>query len=183
MSDVTGAYYAGDAFHGFGTELLVGDGASPEEFAAIADVTSITPGDMSTAVHDKSHLRSRNAHREKLAGMRDSGPFVITGNWRPRHESQSNGTTQAVEGYVGSGGAELGALGAAASSFAQGGLLAFSIDRQPRNFIIRLPLATPLDWPFRGIVTKFQPGQIGLDDKTGFTAEITPESDFSGDLP
>ena len=40
-----------------------------------------------------------------------------------------------------------------------------------------------LEWPFRGVVTKFQPGGLTLDDKTGFSAEITPLQDFSANLP
>jgi hypothetical protein len=37
--------------------------------------------------------------------------------------------------------------------------------------------------PFRGVVTKFQPGEIGVDSKIPFSAEITPLRDFSADLP
>jgi hypothetical protein len=46
--------------------------------------------------------------------------------------------------------------------------------------------ATPLEsleLPFRGVVTKFQPGAIGLTEKVPFTAEITPLRDFSAGLP
>lgn len=164
MADVTDTYYAGDAFHGYGAQLLVGqDDASPETFVAVADVLSITPGDMTTAVIEKTHLRSPEAHREKLAGLRDSGAFVITGNWRPAHGSQSN---------------------AGGDGFTDGGLIAIWRTRAERNFKIVLNDGSPAtEWPFRGIVTKFQPGEIGVDDKVNFTAEITPLQDFSADLP
>ncbi len=38
MADITGTFYAGDAFIGYGTELRVGQGDSPETFVAIADI-------------------------------------------------------------------------------------------------------------------------------------------------
>jgi hypothetical protein len=165
MAEVTDTYYEGQAFHGYGSQLMVGDGASPEVFQAIADVMSITPGEMSTAVIEKTHLRSPEAHREKLAGLRDSGPFTITGNWRPTHQSQSN-------------------AGGGTSAFASGGLVYFWRNRSIKNWKIVLSDGSPAtEWPFTGFVSKFQPGEIGPDDKVNFTAEITPVSDFSADLP
>jgi hypothetical protein len=162
MADVTGTYYEGGAFHGYGSQLLVSQNDSPETFVAIADVSEITPGDMTTAVIEKTHLRSPEAHREKLAGLRDSGPFTITGNWRPAHGSQSN---------VGGDG------------HTAGGLVFLWRTRAERNFKIVLTDDDTTEWPFRGFVSKFQPGTIGADDKVNFTAEITPISDFSADLP
>lgn len=164
MADVTDTFYAGEAIHGYGSQLLVGqDDGSPETFVAVADIETITPGDMTTAVIPKTHLRSPRAHAEKLLGLRDSGPFVITGNWRPRHGSQSQ---------------------AGGDGFTSGGLLSIWINREERNFKITVPDGSPaLEWPFRGGVTRFQPGQIGNDGKIPFTAEITPLRDHSADLP
>jgi hypothetical protein len=156
MANVTGTYYPGQAFHGYGTELYVGqDNGTPETFVAVADVFSITPGEMTTAVIEKTHLRSPDAHREKLAGLRDSGPFTITGNWRPDHGSQSN---TGGDGFN-----------------TPGGLLYLWRTRTERNMQIVLSDGTPPTvWPFRGVVTRFQPGEIGVNDKVNFTAEITP---------
>ena len=165
MADVTNTFYAGDAFHGYGTQLKVGDGASPEGFDAIADVISITPGEMSTAVIEKTHLRSPAAHREKLAGLRDSGPFTLNMNWRPKHESQSN-------------------AGGGSGSFSGGGLLSFWVDRIVRNWQIECSDGSPATvFEFSGFVSKFQPGEIGVDDKVNITVEITPTQDFSAGLP
>jgi hypothetical protein len=165
MADVTDTYYAGQAFTGYGSQLMVGNGASPETFEAIADIETITPGEMKTDVVDKTHLRSPEAHREKLATIRDSGPFTLTGNWRPTHESQSN-------------------AGGGSSAFASGGLVALWRTRAEKNFKIVLSDGSPgTEWPFRGVVTKFQPGQIGVGTKVPFTAEITPLQDFSAALP
>lgn len=165
MADVTNTFYAGEAIHGYGAQLLVGDGASPEGFDAVADVVSITPGAMETEVIEKTHLRSPDAHREKLAGLRDSGPFVVELNWRPAHESQSN-------------------AGGGSGSFTGGGLISMWRNREEKNFKIVLNDGSPAtEWPFRGVITKFQPGSITNDDKISATCEITPLQAFDADLP
>lgn len=165
MADRTGTYYAATGIHGYGAEIMVGDNGTPEGFQSIAQVTSITFGDMTTAVIDKTHLRSPEAHREKLAGLRDSGPFSLEGVWDPSDESQSN-------------------AGGGAGAFASGGLIWLWRTRAERNFILRLNDGSPsTELPFRGVVTKFQPGVVGPDDKINFTAEITPLQDFSANLP
>lgn len=174
FADVTGTFYANEGgFIGYETELLVGSrvgGGSPDTdtFQAVAYVRSITPGDMSSNIIDKTHLRSVGAHREKLVGLRDSGPFTAELIWVPTDESQSN---------------EGGGTGA----FTDGGLIAIWRNREERNFIIRLPGATGAspgeDWPFQGAISRFQPGVIGLEELVGATVEITPLGDSTENLP
>jgi hypothetical protein len=239
MADVTNTYYEGEAKLGYGAQLLVGQGGEPENFAAVADLSEITPGDMTTEVHDKSHLRSPEAHREKLAGLRDSGAFGLTGNWRPKHGSQSNagGDGHTTGGLVAlwrtraernfkillpfgdpvSQGVTLAQVAgvATATAIAPHGLeTGMSVDisgatpggyngthlitvltpttftypvaagtASPATGTPMVTTTTDIEWPFRGVVTKFQPGTIGLDDKIPFTAEVTPLSDFSAALP
>lgn len=166
MSNVTGTFYQGDAIHGYGAEWLVGqDDGSPETFVAVADVEKITPGDMNTAIFEKTHLRSPGAHREKKAGLRDSGPFQMMCNWRPDHGSQSN---------------------AGGDGFTSGGLLAIWRNREERNMQIKIydtdGVTVIKTWPFRGVISKFQPGEIGVDGKIPLSVEVTPLSDFSDDL-
>lgn len=163
MADVTDLYYAGEAFIGYGSQLLVGqDDGSPETFVAIADIDTITPGEMTTNVVQKTHLRSPQAHHEKLAALRDSGPFTVTGNWRLSHGSHSN---------AGGDGFTIGLIGLWRT-------------RAERNFKIILSDGSPgTEWPFRGVVTRYQPGAIGLEERVTFTAEITPLQDFSANLP
>ena len=155
MADVTNTFYEGDAFHGYGSQLLVGQGGTPQPFIAVADVRVITPGDMTTAVIVKTHLRSPDAHHEKLMGMRDSGAFSVEGNWRPNHGSQSN---------------------AGGDGFTSGGLISIWRTRAERDYRIVLSDGTPpTTWPLRGGVTRFQPGAITIDDAVvNFTAEVTP---------
>lgn len=165
MADLTGTYYASEAFIGYGAEVLVGDGASPEGFEAIAGVVSVTPGDWTTAVIDKTHLRSPAAHREKLLGLRDSGPFVMEMHCRPKHESQAN-------------------AGGGSGSFASGGLISKWIDRAELNWIIRVKDGSPeTELPFVGGITRYQWGEITVEGLVQLTVEVTPLQDFSSQLP
>lgn len=242
--DVTDTYYAGAAIHGYGAQLLVDVGGA--SFIGVADVTSITPGEMTTAVIDKTHLRSPAAHREKLAGIRDSGPFTLEGNWRPTHGSHSNAggdgfpdggllmlwrtraetdfkivvplltieqiaalTPISLTGVVQAAGVATATAGAAhgltsgmivviagATPAAYNGShvvtvtsateftfpIAAATTSPATGTITATPTGT-LEWPFRGTVTRYQPGAITVDDKINFTADITPLQDSSADLP
>lgn len=172
MADVTDTTYsiASDAIHGYGAQLLVGDGASPETFQAVKGIVKITPGSIETADLDTTHLRSPNRHREHRAGIRDSGPIGIEAIFLPDDESQS---------YAGGG----------SGSFASGGMLKFAEDGINRNFIIKLnnvPAGSPdeqLALPFRGYVASWTPGEIGVDDKIMVAGSIQPSEDYASNLP
>lgn len=166
-TDVTNDFYAigDDVKRGYGAQLMVGDGASPEVFEAIAGVVSITPGEMSTEDIDVTHLRSPDAHREHVAGIRDSGAFTVAFKWLPEHASQSN-------------------AGGGSHSFASGGLVALWRGRQNHNFKIVLDGVSPrTEWPFRGYVASFQPGEIGVPGVIDGTASFQPSEAYDADLP
>jgi hypothetical protein len=172
MSDVTDTFYAvaSDAIHGYGGQILVGDGASPETFQAVKGVIRITPGSIETADLLTTHLRSPNRHQEHRAGMRDSGEIGIEAIFLPADESQS---------YAGGG----------SGSFAQGGMLKFAEDGINRNYIIRLndvPGGSPgqqLELPVRGYVKGWTPGEITNDDVIKVTGSIMPSQDYVSGLP
>ncbi len=157
MANVTDTYYPAEGkFHGYGTQWMIGDGASPEAFEAVAEVVNIAIGKMSTAVFDRTHLRSPNAHREKLAGLRDSEPFTMQLNYRPKHESQS---------YTGGG----------SDSFTGGGVLRMHVDRLEKTHKIVFTDDSPAtEMEFTGVVTGYQVGAVGVDDGPGLTVEVTP---------
>jgi len=172
MADVTDTYYAGDAFIGYGAQVLVGqDDGSPETFVAIPDVNSITPGDMTTGVVDITHLRSAGRHREKKGTIRDSGPIVVECNYRPTHgaHKQSGG-----DGFSSSNNP-----------------VALWRNVTEANFRIVMPddssaggsPGTGQVLDIRGVITRYQIGTIALEDKVGCTIEITPLSDYSDGLP
>lgn len=174
MADVTGTFYDGDAFIGYGAEFLVGQGNTtpgPEDFIAVPDVESITFGDMTTGTVDTTHLRSSGRHREKKATVRDSGPISLVVNYRPDHGAHKQTAGDGfIEGYS---------------------LLSLWRNVTECNFKLILPddAATPADpivpieLPIRGVITKYTIGQLTLDGKTTCAIDITPLHDFSGDLP
>jgi len=160
--NVTDTFYPAEGSqHGYGSQLLVGFASgspgSPEVFEAVAEVRTITFGDMTTAVYERTHLRSPAAHREKLMVLRDSGPFSMDCNWRPQHVSQS---------YTGGG----------SGAFTGGGMLRKWVDRKVLNFKLVLAQGedAPLEIPFTGGVTKYQPGPVGREDGPNLTIEVTP---------
>lgn len=167
MADLTDTFYAAEGKpHGYGTQLLMGDGASPETFEAVAEVVVITPGEMTTATYDRTHLRSPLAHTEIEAALRSSGPFAISLNYRPKHESQN---------YTGGG----------SGSFTQGGLLKVWTTRETRNWKIVLADDSPVtEFPFSGFVSRYQIGEIGKDDGIALSGEIQPKNGaWHADLP
>lgn len=169
MSDRTDTFYAGAdaAIHGYGAQLLVGSGGeSPEDFEAIAFVRSITPGAMETNDLDVGHLRSPDAHNEHAPGLRDSGAFTVTGMWVPTEQSHSN-------------------AGGGSVAFASGGLVALWRTRAIRNFkVVLFQDGSPgTEWPFRGYVRRFQPGEISNGAIVNFTAEFQPVRASDDDLP
>lgn len=168
MANRTDTFFAAEAaIHGYGAQLMVGDGATPTEgFEAVAALTTITPGEMSTEDIDRTHLRSPDAHKEHMPGMRDSGAFECEGVWLPLEESQNN-------------------AGGGSGSFTEGGLIALWRARTIHNFkIVLFADGSPsIEWPFRAYVSQFQPGEIGVDDKINFSVGFQPTEAYDSDLP
>lgn len=167
MADRTDTFYAlDDALLGHGAQLMVGDGASPETFQAIAAVNSITPGAMNTEDVNRTHLRSPDFHHEHMPGLRDSGAFSCNLTWLPNDESQSN-------------------AGGGSGSFTGGGLIAMWRGRTIHNFkIVLFADGSPsIDWPFRGYVSQFQPTDISSTTKLQATVSFQPTEAYDADLP
>lgn len=165
MADLSNTFYASEGVTGYGSQLFLGDGASPENFEAVPYVKKITPGAFTTGVIDKTHLRSIGAAKEKKAGMRDISPIGVQLIYTPKHESQSN-------------------AGGGSGSFSGGGLMALSISREVRNWYFTVPDGSPeTEVPFAGFVSKYQPGEISEDGLMMLDLEITPDHDFSAEMP
>ena len=153
--------YESQATDWAGSTLEVGDGASPENFTAIAELSKISFGEMSVDDVDKTHLLSPNSHQELMPGERKTGAFGIEGNWLPSDATQSN------------------------SSSGAGGLVYLQRTRAIRNFrIVMGNSGSPaVAWPFRGYVKTFKPGDAALGTKKTFTGSIQPSKDTAADLP
>ena len=66
---------------GYGTLFKSGNGASPEVFATLAEVTSITPPAMARDTVDATHEESPGAWREFIAGLKDGGEISLELNF------------------------------------------------------------------------------------------------------
>ena len=72
-----------DANIGFGTLFKTGNGAVPEIFTTLAEVTNITPPALSRDTVDVTHELSPEAWREFIAGLKDGGEVSIDMNFVP----------------------------------------------------------------------------------------------------
>jgi len=167
MANVTDTFYAGEAFIGYSAQLKVGQGNSPETFVSVADVTMIEPGNTPAGIINKTHLRSPGRAHEKMSTIRDLGPFRLSGNYRPGHGSHKL--------------APAGSDGFAAGT----SLTALHRSQAENNFEIELTDADDVTHTlaFRGVVSDYKIGQIVLDQKVEFTADIQPLSDWTSGLP
>lgn len=163
MADVTDDFVASNARVGYGAQLKVGQGDSPETFVAVPMVNSITPGEISAEVVDVTHLRSPGRHREKRATIRDSGAIAFECDYDPNHGAHKESGGDGFD---------------AAHS-----LLSLSRSLARNNFQLSLPdpdnpETTDIEIDLEGTVTKYQIGGITLTDPTKVMVEITPLRDY-----
>ncbi|WP_200302226.1 phage tail tube protein [Streptomyces adelaidensis] len=68
----------------FGTQLQRGDGATPETFSPLANVTDITPPGIERETYDVTAHDSPDAWREFTGGLKDGGEVELDINYDPR---------------------------------------------------------------------------------------------------
>lgn len=170
-NEVTDTTYAiADAVvPGLGTQWLIGDGASPETFEAVAGVVSFQPGSSPANKIPVTHLRSPGRTEESIAGLITMSAFTGVLRWLPAHRSQS---------YVGGG----------SSAFATGGLPKLKETGEIRNHKLRFVDSggspSGFEWEFRGYVEDFTPGQgIEIDGVIGASVSVMPVQEFMSTLP
>lgn len=69
------------AITGVGTTLQRGDGASPEVFTTIAEVTTIGGPELSSEEVEVTSLDSAGGYKEFVAGLRDGGQITFDCNY------------------------------------------------------------------------------------------------------
>lgn len=74
---------ASEAQIGYGATFAIGNGASPEVFTALAEVTDITPPSDNVDVVEITHLSSPNRTKEFVVGLNDPGECSLTLNFLP----------------------------------------------------------------------------------------------------
>lgn len=138
---------ASQAQIGYGTLLKRGNGASPEVFTPVAEITSITPPQAESDDVEVTHMESPGRTKEYIAGMVEAGEAAFKGNWIPGNATQDHLV----------------------------GVLADQKAGTVRNWQIVVPPGTAapagLTWSFSGYVKKFNP-DISVSDKLSFDASI-----------
>jgi hypothetical protein len=130
---------------GYGAQFKVGDGASPEVFAAIFGVDTITMGETSVADVVLTHLRSLNAHHEHAPGMLDTSALSLGGIYKPDEWSLST-------------------TGGGSGAFAAGGLPYLAQQRGIHNVAISLPFGSPEpEVSIRGYFTGFSLEEVNTE--------------------
>lgn len=126
----------------YGTQLKVGDGASPQNFATVAEVKKLKIG-VKLNTKDVTSHSSANAWVEKIPTLLEGDGVKATLNWLPGHATQSYST----------------------------GLLKDMVNRTARDFQIVIPAASNVTWSFTAYVAKFE-GALDVDDVQELDIEL-----------
>lgn len=73
---------------GIGVVLKMGDGASPEVFATVGGVTTLSGGGATMNMADATHLASPNFYEEFLPSLRSAEEWTFTLQWAPGDATQ-----------------------------------------------------------------------------------------------
>lgn len=85
---------------GVGVLLKLGDGASPEVFATLANVTELNAGGITVNMEDATHLASPNFYAELIPALKESEEWTFTLQWDPTSATldSSTGVRSFIEG-------------------------------------------------------------------------------------
>jgi len=83
---------ASNAFWAYGTKLQIGDGATSESFADVAELTDVNPPAMTKDSIEVTNYASPDRFREYIAGLKDGGSLSAEGNWLPNNATHDEST-------------------------------------------------------------------------------------------
>ena len=118
------------ATSGFGTLLKMGDGASPEVFTTVAEVTNIAGPSLATESIDVTSHDSASNHREHIPSLRDAGELSFSVNYLPGDNTHKQAAT---------------------------GLLGAYQSRTVKNWELVFPDAATTTWSLTGFINGFSP--------------------------
>jgi hypothetical protein len=113
-----------------GTELLIGDGASPEVFTEVALLREFTPPGLTVDVEETTNHSQANYFRQFRPTLINPGELSGQLLFDPADATHDDST----------------------------GVLSLLLDRARHNMKIRIPTDPILNYDFAAIVTQFQPG-------------------------
>lgn len=132
-----------NAIKAFATLLKIGDGADPEVFTTVAEVTNIGGPSLSLGTEDVTSHSSTDGWREFVATLLDGGEVSIEGNYVPGEATHD----------------------------ATSGLINDMENRTKRNFELVFPDSGATTWAFPALVTNFTPA-APVEGKLGFSATL-----------
>jgi len=134
------------AISAFGTLLKIGDGATPENFTTIAEVTNIGGPALSLDPIEITSHSSTGGWKEFIGGLLDAGEVSFDINYEPTEATHDAST----------------------------GLIADMVARTLRNFQLVFPDAGSTTWSFAALVTSFEPSEpVGDKLAAGVTLKVT----------
>lgn len=68
---------------GYGAQFAIGNGATPEVFTKVAEVTSLTPPGFTRDAEEATHLESPDQYKEYIGSLFDTGDVSVTLNFVP----------------------------------------------------------------------------------------------------
>ena len=77
---------------GMGVLLKRGNGASPEQFTAVAELINLGGPSLSMDTVETTHTSSTNKYREFIAGLLDAGEVTFEVNWLPADATHKEAT-------------------------------------------------------------------------------------------
>lgn len=78
-----------EAFWAIGSTFEMGDGASPEVFTPVAEITKLKPPNQTRDDIKITHTLSPDGFHEYIGGWRDGGEVPIEANWLPTNTTQN----------------------------------------------------------------------------------------------
>ncbi len=139
-------------FTTFGALLAVGDGASPEVFTNVAEVSNVKLPSQDRGNVEFTHHESPVEHRELKPGLRTAGTCDFTINYIPDNATHMN---------------------------AAGGLLFFAEElalAAIHNWQVTLPDSPNTLWVFPGFLSKFDPQDMPVEGRGAAACSITISS-------
>jgi hypothetical protein len=141
-----------DAIIGTGILLKAGDGATPENFVAVAEVVTLKPPQLSrNEIEVTSHNEALTAGEAKILGMLRKGQVTGTANWVPTDPTHSS------DGQ---------------------GIIADMKANRKRNWRIEFPPNGLPKWTFPGRVQLIDPQEVTTDAALQFAFALTIDGEI-----
>lgn len=118
-----------NALIGYGVHLARGDGASPEVFTNIAELTDLSTPSMTKDQVEATHTDSPDGFREFIPGLKDGGEFTATCNFLSSNATQGNASGGALNDFIN--------------------------ETTTRNWRISFPGSPTVTWTFKAVITGY----------------------------